>query len=113
MSFVFVCILPGACLDDREKERLALKMEFGDQSVEQLPTRPSRSQGTRRDKETQELENMFEGVMDDIQECKARLADCNDGSINWELSPAALQVKQELARRVEDLRRIDKLLMAG
>lgn len=102
--------MSGPCLDDKEKERLALKMEYNGEEPDYTSLQASHIRGSRQDREQAELENMFEELMADVQECKARLSACNDGSDEWQLSTNAVQIKKELARRVDDLKRVDKLL---
>ncbi|KAK9800867.1 hypothetical protein WJX73_002811 [Symbiochloris irregularis] len=103
----------GPCMDDKEKARLAEKMELNGRDPSELPAGPTHMLGTRKDRERQELEAMFDEALQHIQECKARLCVCDDGSPSWELAPEAVAIKRELARHVDDLKRIDALLMGA
>ena len=85
-------------------------MELNGREADPAASSARRLQGTRREKEQQQLENMFDELLDDIQSCKARLSLCDDGSASWELSSEAVHIKKELARHVDDLKRIDDLL---
>ena len=109
MSYMVV-YMPGPCLGDKEKARLAEKMELNGRDPSELPGYHLGGRGTRQDRERQELEAMFDELLERIQECKAQLRACNNGSTAWELDPEAVRIKKELARYVDDLRRIDGLL---
>ena len=104
-------LLAEACLDDKEKARLAHNMANGPEADvdpgqdDDDAVGPARRRGGG---ETGELERMFERVLDEVATHKRSLQEALE-----QRSPEAAQAKRRLAAAMADLKAIDNLLRTG